>query len=354
VQIGVAYWASAIPEKTWVAVGQLGAGLVGYYAIVNWSRDRARLWWAVAALILLGLGLALIAPFAVDWFRDRKTFLPPALYGFFPLLFSDTIHPNVMAGSLATLMPLPLALSLGLPGVSRRQLWLRGGFLMICLFQFLILVLTRSRGGYIALAVGLWLTLWLSDRRRWAISLLLLVALLVVWLVSRPPVDTAAEFDPTRAALDASTWAFRQRVWHTALQLIGDFPFTGVGMGTFNDVAALLYGFYAPQNPQAHNLFFQVAVDLGLVGLISFFAILLLVLWTAFQAYRVFDSLQEQTLRAVAIGGLSGVVATMAHGIVDSHTWGSKGAFIPWTVMGLIVALHSLAHSRSQEMADTQ
>lgn len=340
-QVGVALRASALPDKSWIAVCQLGAGLVAYYAIVNWSRDRARLWWAVAALILLGMGLALVAPFAVDWFRDRKTFLPSALYRFFPLLLSDSVHPNVMAGALSTLLPLPLALCLA----SRRQLWLRGALFAICLLQCLILVLTKSRGGYLALGAGIWLTLWLSGRRRWAIGLTLLAVLLVAWLVTRPPVETGREVDPTQAALDASSWDFRQQVWHTAIQMIGDFPFTGAGLGTFNDVAALLYGFYAPQNPQAHNLYLQVAVDLGLLGLISYLAILLLVLWSAFQAYRVFDAWQEWTWRAVAIGGLSGMVATMAHGLVDTHTWGSKGAFIPWTMMGLVIALYIQALS---------
>jgi O-antigen ligase len=347
-QVGVSFWASALPGKTWVVACQLGAGLVAYYTIVNWSRDRARLWWAVAALVLLGLGLALVAPFAVDWVREGKTFLPPALYRLFPLLLPDSIHPNVMAGSLVTLMPLPLALFLALPSVSRRQLWLQRALLVVGLLQLFILILTQSRGGYLALGVGLWLTFWLSGRRRWAIGLALVAALLVVWLATHPPTETDVEFEATQAALDASTWAFRQRVWHTAIQMAGELPFTGAGMGMFNDVAAPFYGFYAPEDPQAHNLLLQVAVDLGILGLISYLSILLLVLWVAFRAYRLFDSSQEQTLRAVAIGGLSGVAATLAHGLIDVHTWGSKGAFIPWTVMGLVVALHTLALSRSQ------
>jgi putative inorganic carbon (HCO3(-)) transporter len=297
----------------------------------------------VAALIALGIGLALIAPFGVDWFRDRKTFLPPALYQFFPLLLPDSIHPNVMAGSLATLAPLPLALCLALPSESKRHIWIRITLLIVFLIQALILILTKSRGGYIALGVGLWLTLWLSGRRRWSIALTLLAVLAVAWLVTRPSTGAAEGLGQAQAALDASTWSFRQIVWQTGLQIVGDFPFTGVGLGTFNDVAELLYGFYAPNNPGAHNLFLQAAVDLGVLGLISFVAILLLVVWVAFQAYVRFDGAHQNLLRAVAIGGLSGIMATIAHGLVDSHTWGSKGAFIPWMVMGLVVALYSLA-----------
>jgi putative inorganic carbon (HCO3(-)) transporter len=349
-QAGVSFWASALPDQTWVAFCQLAAGLLAYYTVVNWARDLARLWWAVAALVLLGLGLALVAPFAVDWFQNRKTFLPPALYRFFPLLLSDSVHPNVMASSLATLLPLPLALSLALPGKSRRTRWLRGALLVTCALQLLVLLLTKSRGGYLALGASLWLTLWLLGQRRWAIGLTLVAALLLVWLITSPSTETSAPLDvDQQAALDASTWDFRQQVWRAALQTIADYPFTGAGMGTFNDVAALLYGLYAPDNPQAHNLFLQVGVDLGILGLISFLAMQFLALWAAWRAYRLYGKLAEPLLQAIAIGGLSGIVATLAHGLVDVHTWGSKGAFIPWMLLGLAVALYTLALAQEAE-----
>jgi hypothetical protein len=345
IQIGVTSWATALPENTWIAVGQLAAGLVAYYVVVNWSRDGARLRWSVVALILLGLGLALVAPFAVDWFREQKTFLPSTVYRFFPLLLPDSIHPNVMAAALATLMPIPLALSINLPVVKRRHLWLRGALAVVYMIEALVLILTKSRGGYIALFIGLWVTLWLSDRRRWAIGLSIVAALLILWFALATPSDTGDGLDPAQAALDASTWAFRQRVWQTALEIIADFPFTGVGAGTFNDVAGLFYGFHSPSNPGTHNLFLHAGVDLGLVGLITYLASLLIVLWGGTQAYLSFDTSQERLLRAVTIGGLSGIVSTLANGLVNSHTWGSKGAFIPWMIMGLVIALYSLALS---------
>jgi putative inorganic carbon (HCO3(-)) transporter len=353
-QLVVSFWASALPEKSWVAIGQLGAGIVAFYTVVNWSRSRDQLWWTVGALIALGLGLALVAPIGVDWFSDRTLFLPRALYSSFRLLLSDSIHTNVMAAALAALIPLPVALLLALPEASRRHLWLRIALLVIIIVQISILILTQSRGGYIAFGVGLWLTLWLSGRRRWAIGLTLVAMLLAVWLVTRPPVGMDKELDPTEAALDASTWAFRQRVWQVAIQMIGDFPLTGVGIGTFNAVAEALYGFSAPKNPQAHNLFLQAALDLGLLGLVSLLAIFLLVIWAAVHAYGRFEASQEPILRAVAIGGLSGVVSIITDGLVDTGTWGSKGAFILWIVIGLLVALHNLALPRSPGAADRQ
>jgi putative inorganic carbon (HCO3(-)) transporter len=341
VQMGLSFWATALPETTWIAACQLVAGLVAYYALIHWSQDRLRLWWAVAALIALGLGMALVAPIGVDWFIERKSFLPPTLYRPFRLLLSDPIHPNVMAAILGSLIPLPLALALALPSAPRRRLGVKGGLWFICLIELFLLLLTRSRGGYIATGVGLWLTLWLSGRRKWAMGLLVIGGLMAVVLVTRPQVQVRSEPDPAQAALDTSTWDFRQRVWRTALLLIGDFPFTGVGMGAFNDVAALLYGFYSPYNPQTHNLFLQVAVDLGLLGLIGFVAILLIVLWMGVQSYRRLGLEHQRMLRALAIGGLASVVATVVHGLVDSQTWSSKGTFIPWAIMGLVVGLYT-------------
>ena len=348
-QMVVSFWATALPETTWVAASQLAAGLVVFYAVVNWAQDRSRLWWAVAVTIALGLGMALLAPFAVDWLTEQKVFLPLALYRPFRLLLPDPIHRNVMAGSMITLIPLPLALALSLPAAPRKRQWLKGALLTVCALQIAILILTRSRGGYVALVVGLWLTLWLSGRRRWALGFLLLCAVLFAVLVTRPQVEVASQTDAAQAALDPSTWGFRQHVWRTALFIIGDFPFTGVGMGTFNDVVALLYGFYSPENPGTHNLFLQVGVDLGILGLTSFLAILLIVLWAGWQARRRLDAMHEPALRAVAVGGLAGIVATITHGLLDHHTWGSKGAFIPWVVMGLVVALHRLTMRPSEE-----
>jgi putative inorganic carbon (HCO3(-)) transporter len=348
VQVGVSLWATARPDQTWIEICQLFSGLVACYAVFQWTRDVGRLWWAVAALIGAGLGLALVAPVGVDWVRQGG-FLPPSLYRFFPQLLSDSVHPNVMAGALVTLLPLSLALFLALPATSRRARWLRAGVGLAGLVQLGVLLLTQSRGGYLALGVGLVLVFWLSGRRRWAAGLVVVGALAVLWLVTRPPGETAgavATGEAAQAALNASTWAFRQQVWGAALDVIRDFPFTGTGMGTFNDVAALLYGFYAPDNPRAHNLFLQVAVDLGLPGLIAFLAIWLLALGAAWQACRRFTAMRAPLPRAVATGGLAGLVATLAHGLVDVHTWGSKGAFVPWLMIGLMLALYVLALDR--------
>ena len=96
----------------------------------------------------------------------------------------------------------------------------------------------------------------------------------------------------------------RLEIWSRALYAIQDFPFTGLGFGTFEQVVAVLYPLFlnpAGTVPHAHNLFLQVAVDLGLPGLVAYLAVLGLTFASAFSSH--------DTLRRRGDGGLAGLCA---------------------------------------------
>jgi putative inorganic carbon (HCO3(-)) transporter len=96
--------------------------------------------------------------------------------------------------------------------------------------------------------------------------------------------------------------------------------------------------------PHAHNLLLQVAFDLGLPGLTAFLALLGLVLWCAWDAARCYWQAGERALAALSWAGLASGTALLVHGVVDATTWVvSRGAFVPWAVMGVILALHRQA-----------
>ena len=82
----------------------------------------------------------------------------------------------------------------------------------------------------------------------------------------------------------------RVEIWSRAIYMIQDFSFTGIGMGSYMDVADLLYPFFlaAPGKiDHAHNLFLQVAVDLGIPGFIAWLSIFLGVCLSAWQLYQI-------------------------------------------------------------------
>jgi putative inorganic carbon (HCO3(-)) transporter len=140
----------------------------------------------------------------------------------------------------------------------------------------------------------------------------------------------------------------RVEVWSRALYAIQDFPYTGLGLGTFERVVAVLYPLFLHPDgtlPHAHNLYLQVAVDLGLPGLVAYLALLGLTFAIALSAYRVFRRSGRSDLALLCAGCIAGLAGMCVHELVDAVTWGTKLAFVPWMVMGLVAGLTHVAMS---------
>lgn len=331
-------WVTADLATTVVAVNGLLAALLLLWATAGWATNTSRLIVTAVFLTLIGVGLALTAPVTVAWHQNKAGLIPQAVYDLFPLLLPDAVHPNIMAALLVMLLPVPL--SVVLAPAARRARWLQIGAALAALLLLFVLLLTRSRGGYAAAGAGMLLVLWLSGRRRWAIGAALLggVAVLALLLTGQ---GAAPETPALSAELtDASTLAFRLRVWELALWMLRDFPFTGVGMSTFNAVGTRLYPFPPVPSPGAHNLYLQAAADLGLPALIALLAILLATLVVGWQNVRFYR--RDPRLQPLAIGLLAGVAAMMLHGLLDVTVWGTRMAFLPWLLIGVVWGMHRL------------
>jgi putative inorganic carbon (HCO3(-)) transporter len=352
------FYATTDARVTFTCVSRMLAGLALVYGLANYVRRGAHVSLVILGLTGVGLALVLVSPVTVGWFSDAKSFLIPSrVYAALPTLVGDTIHPNMMAGALVLLLPFPLALlsldsSVPLPSVAGavppfavrlldtrwlRRLW---GAVM-ALLMLAVLLLTKSRGGWIAGAVVIFL--FLVRRWRYFLALIPVMVLGVGLLAWRGDLTILLDGISTGGAV--SGWEGRIEIWSRALYMIQDFPFTGIGMGTFSDVANALYPFFLAgpdaDVPHAHNLFLQVAVDLGYPGLIAFVSILLLSIWCAIQSVGFYDRRQDRAMSAVAWAGLASLAGMLVHGSVDATTWAiGRGAFVPWAVIGTLIALN--------------
>jgi putative inorganic carbon (HCO3(-)) transporter len=124
--------------------------------------------------------------------------------------------------------------------------------------------------------------------------------------------------------------------------MIQDFPFTGLGMGSFTQVADILYPFflYSPGSIEhAHNLFLQIAIDLGVPGLIAWSATLVIIIFLALKIYRYGLKHGDALVTGLGAAFISCQIALTIHGLTDAVTWGMvRPAPIIWLLWGAVAA----------------
>lgn len=327
------------PHTTLPQVLRLLGGTALFYAVIHWTDSPFRLRWLGVAASTAGIALALSALVMVEW-PLAKLLLPAGLYQHFILLVSDTVNPNVMAGSLVLLAPLPLS---ALLFAWREQHWIER--LLSLLFAAVmvgVLVLTQSRSAWLAFAACLVVLVALRWRWGWlAIAMAVAAAVLGIERFGAARLLEALLTGGSIAGAEG-----RIEIWLRALFMIRDFPFTGIGMGDFGHVADTFYPFYIYQAGRifhAHNLFLQIAVDLGIPGLIAWLWLLFSATSAAWRTYRFGQRSGLRWMTGLGAGLLLSQLALVVHGLTDAVTWGMvRSAPLVWFIWGLAVASANL------------
>lgn len=335
-----------------VVLCQVVAGVGLFYGVVNWARSGRRVWQAAFLLVATGLALALVAPLGTTWSRT-KLFSAPQVYEQIPspLRPYETINANVLAGALALIFPISVALLLFAPFsfLSKGQARLaRVGLLVATLAMLSVVALTQSRGTYLALALGLLvMALLRCPELLWVTPLLLIgIGTAVRRFGLYSLVDTMLVTDSLNG-LES-----RQQIWSAALDMLRRFPLTGIGLGTFDQTLASMYPLSALYDLKAnihhaHNLFLQVGVDLGLPGLCAFVTLLVISLRAAWRIWRFRRGRNWEDVSVLGLGLFTSLIVMSLHGVVDAVTWGTKPSVISWLVMGLSVAACNLTKTGS-------
>jgi putative inorganic carbon (HCO3(-)) transporter len=336
-------------------------GIAVFYAIVNHVQRPSQAWRVGLAIALGGLAVSALALVGTEWPATGGVPLPPA-YRHLPRVITERagslsvgFNANEVAAVLCLFIPLLASLLfLGSSGRSRAPIaapaaegdipmpWPARRWLLPGLLAMLgMLILSESRSGL--LGVGAALLVLASFRRRWLWPALLLALLAgaLAWHYLGPQ----QILDSILAVGAERNVRTRFEIWQRALYMIQDFPYTGVGLNTFSLTANLLYPFLStpPQEvlqlTHAHNAFLQVAVDVGLPGLVAYLALLIGFGVTWRTAYR---HLASGPLRALSVGLLCSMVAYHVYGLTDCITLGAKPGVAIWAMLGLMAALANL------------
>jgi len=330
--------------------------ILAYYEVAYGVRLRGNFNRWLIALGLLGIGMAGMGLLGADWFSGKLADLSrvyasiPREIVEIPRSIRGGFHPNGVAGTLIFLVPIYAVQSfLGLQAYRRdgsRRARLSLGLTLLALTSTgLTLLLTQSRGALLGLGIAS-VVLFFAWQRRWALSLVSLVGLVAlagVLLVWFPNLLGSVETATGAGGLSVlSSFDFRLSVWRIALQALPDFPFTGVGIGTFDTVARLLYPLGSLSSASwtithAHNELLQVAIDLGIPGFVAYVALLAAFVRTAWRAYTWAP---DDRIKRLILGLGTGMLAHQIFGLTDAFMLGTKPGVVMWIIMGLVTGLY--------------
>jgi len=201
-----------------------------------------------------------------------------------------------------------------------------------------LLVITFSRGAWLAVASGFLFFLFLFKREMFFAGLGVLILLFLGILIFSSP-QTKASFRVTTESLNNSL-SYRFGLWEDSLKMLKDKPAFGHGLNTYMPLFQEYRRKYQEKfdfNPTyAHNSFLQLACETGLVGLLGFLWILL----------RLFKKViaQIRSLRhnipsiVLSLGLLTGIFSFLVQSGVDTNFYSLQPSILFWLTVGFLMA----------------
>lgn len=248
-------------------------------------------------------------------------------------VYSHYENPNSFAQVLVLLIPIAVGLLFG----AKRNIWRIVG-LFSALLGAVALIMTYSRACWVGLVVAALVFLFFWNRK-------LIPVCIVVGLACLPLLPDSilnrilTIFNPN----DSST-SSRFPLYQIALRMIALKPLTGAGLGPHAVKAAVLqykldntFAFYA----HSHNLYLQVWLETGMLGIFSFVA----AMFSSFKqgAKAVLAHTAPTSVRLIILGSLSGLAGALVSGLADYLWTYPRVMLIFWFAAAILFAGIKLA-----------
>lgn len=341
-------WAAYDPQRAWAKFWILASAIGLYYALAGQPREN--LWLSFGLASLCGAYIAGYFLLTHDWHllpADLRLLnrLGEWWVSVRPTLSARPLYENIAGGLLALLAPFPLALALR---ALRPRRILMGVFALVTggmIALGLLMTSSRAAWGALAAAVGAWLVWGLSGllaprlarpRRAIFLTALLIVCLPVVGFILVYPGGWVALANKLPGLPNGAS---RLDLARDAVRLVGDFAFTGGGLGAFSGlysrymliINVFLFSY-------SHNFLLDVAVEQGAFGALAF-AIIMLAAGGALLArlLREREPEAETSLQAWAV--LAGWIALILHGLLGDALYSENGSPMLFLLTGLALVV---------------
>lgn len=306
--------------------------LIVFYLLVNYFNSQKRLEIisviVIASATLFSIG-AIIQYYFIEGFpfssRLGDTFtgaMPTDLIGFI------TIFASILALHLFN---------------KNKTLTYKILFVICFLITVITTILTQSRGSFIGLCVP-FIILCFANKKN--IIFVLAVVLMVVFMPGMKDRIKQQGFTDVRTKIN-----------RLSLEIIKEYPITGIGfsMQTYGNqdlVPLEKYNRHLPTEHRQssiivsapHNMFLDIAIRTGIIGLILFLYILLTAVWLL---WRIFKLNKNEYFRSWVIYLFAGFMSFLIQSLFADATFGPRAVFFH-TILAMITILSCLAQKTTQ------
>ena len=250
-------------------------------------------------------------------------------------VYSTLENPNVLGEYILLVMPVCIALMWKKKSVLAKLVF--GGMAAV---MGVTLILTFSRGCWLGLMFAAAVFVTFAAGKLWGLALPLIPIVPMVL-----PDSIINRFTSIGDMGDSST-SYRVFIWMGTLLMLKDFWLSGIGPGT--EAFTQVYPFYSYSSvvaPHSHNLFLQVLVESGVLGILTFLILIILFIKQLCVGHQAFGKGHHLSVILVGIG--AGVLGFLVQGMFDNCFYNYRVFMIFWAVLALGSAAAKIAKNES-------
>ncbi len=306
----------------------------GYFLIINLIENKKQLsnllvTFAVSGLVVCAYG---ICQYIFGW-DTQQAWMDEEMFSDIKMRIYSTLgNPNVLGEYILLVLPVAIGLMWTRKGLLPKLTY--GGISGVLL---LALILTFSRGCWVGLMVAAGVFVTFAAGKLWGVGL---IALPIIPAIL--PESIINRFTSIGDMKDSST-SYRVYIWMGTLAMIRDFWISGIGMGT--EAFTAVYPFYSYNGivaPHSHNLFLQILVESGILGIAVFGIILCFFLKRMVTGYQLGGG-KGQTLSTLICAISAGVCGFLVQGLFDNCFYNYRVLLVFWQVIGFGMACLQVA-----------
>jgi O-antigen ligase len=186
------------------------------------------------------------------------------------------------------------------------------------------LLLSLSRGGWLAILMAAGLFVILNAKKKYVVSAIVVLVLITSTIYAIPNL----RYRVLLPFYGEKSSVARLSLWHTGIKMIKDSPVLGKGLlGFTNNWYAYNTDQGLSKYPAPHNIFLNFWVDTGLLGLLSFVFI---------SGYVIVRGFRERKNKML-LGLMLFIVAIFVHGLIDVPYLKNDLALLYWFVLGALL-----------------